>query len=67
MDNEKDYEYQPLTKQIVDNGRLKTVCSFKGTEKCLIHKEGKSCQDCPIFQALLEQLNTFERIYLDKN
>lgn len=65
MDNEKDYEYQPLTKQIVDNGRLKTVCSFKGTEKCQIHNGG-SCQNCPIFEALLEQLNTFERVYLDK-
>lgn len=65
MDN-KDYEYQPLTKKIIDNGRLKTVCSFKGTDKCLIHNGKGSCQNCPIFQGILEQLNTFERVYLSK-
>lgn len=59
-----DYKYQPLTKQIIDNGHLKTVCTFKGTEKCCIHNGG--CQNCPIFNAIIEQLNAFERVYMSE-
>lgn len=57
--------YEPLTKKITDaNGNKKVVCRLHGTEKCQIHKPD-CCINCPVLQAILIQLNTFEEIYME--
>ena len=54
--------YEPLTKKITDDkGNQVVVCRLHGTNECLIHKPN-GCSNCPIFQAMLTQLNTFEEI-----
>ncbi len=55
--------YERLTKTITDtNGCEVVVCRLYGTEKCQIHKS-TNCNNCPMFRAILIQLNTFEDIY----
>ncbi len=59
--------YEPLTKKITDDkGNQMVVCRLNGTNKCLIHKPN-GCSNCPIFQAILTQLNIFEEIYLESD
>ena len=58
--------YQPLTKIITDEkGNEKVSCRYYGTEKCRsIHTSG--CNNCPMFGVILNQLNTFETIYMEE-
>ena len=58
--------YIPLTKIITDeNGNQSVACSFVGTEMCReLHNAG--CMKCPVFAAILKQLNTFESVYLEE-
>lgn len=57
--------YEPLTKIITDeNGEKTAVCRLYGTNECLIHKP-IGCFNCPVFKAIVTQLNTFEQIYLE--
>ena len=62
--NESVVKYQPLTKKVNINGQNTVVCSLFGTEKCQIHNSNV-CIDAKYFQAILEQLNAFEEIYMD--
>lgn len=58
--------YEPLTKIETNyNGKSEVVCRFSGTEECrLIHKPN-GCGNCPVFAAILQQLNIFEKIYME--
>ena len=57
--------YEPLTKKIIDDkGNPMVVCRLHGTDECHIHKPN-GCNNCPMFQAILTQLNTFEEIYME--
>lgn len=58
--------YEPLTKvETNSNGKGKVVCRFSDTDACrLIHKPN-GCSNCPIFAAILQQLNVFEKIYME--
>jgi hypothetical protein len=57
--------YKPLTKAITDErGRETAVCILYGTEQCRKIHTSKGCEGCPVFEAILTQLRTFEEIYL---
>ncbi len=58
--------YQPLTttKQNAD-GSQEAVCRFHGTEQCRAIHTPLGCTTCPVFKAILAQLNAFEQIYLE--
>ncbi len=57
--------YEPLTKKVTDDkGNQMVVCRLYGTNECQIHKPN-GCNNCPMFRAILTQLNTFEEIYLE--
>lgn len=57
--------YEPLTKKVIDNtGNQIVFCRLHGTNECLIHKPS-GCYNCPIFRAILTQLNIFEEVYLE--
>ena len=57
--------YEPLTKKITDgDGNQMVVCRLHCTDECHIHKPN-GCSNCPMFQAILTQLNTFEEIYME--
>lgn len=59
--------YEPLTKKIIDKkGNQMVVCRLFGTNECLIHKP-IGCNNCPMFKAILAQLNTFEEIYMEND
>lgn len=59
--------YEPLTKKIIDeNGQQIVACRYYGTDKCReIHKKPNECNYCPMMEAMLNQLNVFEEIYLE--
>lgn len=61
--------YTPLTKKELSEGGSETIaCSFSGTAVCrAIHNTGKCDIDCPIFRAILTQLNVFETIYMEED
>lgn len=57
--------YTQLTKKLTDeNNNQMVVCSQHGTEKCHIHTPS-GCTNCPVFQAILRQLNAFEEVYME--
>lgn len=57
--------YEPLTKKITDSkGKHMVVCRLYGTEECRIHTP-HGCNSCPVFEAILSQLNAFEEIYME--
>lgn len=59
--------YEPLTKIIADDkGNQIVACRLDGTNECLIHKPN-GCTNCPMFKAILTQLNTFEGIYMESD
>lgn len=59
--------YKPLTKKITDAaGNQRVVCLLNGTDECQIHMPN-GCNNCPIFKAILTQLNTFEEIYMEED
>lgn len=56
--------YKQLTKKVTDaNGNQMIVCRFHGTEECQIHKPN-GCNNCQMFNAIINQLNIFEEIYI---
>lgn len=58
-------DYTPLTKIVIDrNGNEAVACAFYDTEQCQIHT-CKSCADCKMFSSIMNQLNIFERIYME--
>ena len=56
--------YEPLTKVASDNSNV-VECRLHGTEECHIHMSN-GCYNCPVFKAILLQLNTFENIYMEE-
>lgn len=55
--------YTKLTKTITDSdGSSKTVCLKYGTSMCRIHMRDHGCIDCPMHDAIIEQLAAFEEI-----
>lgn len=59
--------YEPLTKKVSDiDGNVKIVCRYCGTSTCHIHKPS-GCSSCPVFNAILTQLNMFEEIYQEED
>ncbi len=60
--------YQPLTKIATDEkGNQMVDCLLHGTEECQNIHMPNGCRNCPIFVAILKQLNTFEEIYLQED
>ena len=58
--------YEPLTITTTDGaGNEKAECRFYGTEKCQSIHMSNGCYNCPVFKAILKQLNTFEQIYME--
>lgn len=63
-------DYEPLTKLVSDkSGKPMAVCRYEGTEQCQLHKTNgcESCKNCTVFAFILEQLNTFESIYMEED
>ena len=57
-------DYKMLTKTTTDNaGQSEVQCAYKKSETCLIHKN--RCNQCPVFKAILMQLNAFETVYME--
>lgn len=59
--------YVPLTQKInTKEGADVITCSFYGTVNCrAIHSVSECNGECPVFKAILAQLNVFETIYLE--
>lgn len=57
--------YQPLTKIITDElGNQSVACALLDTKDCQkLHKNG--CATCPMLAAMMNQLHTFEEIYME--
>jgi hypothetical protein len=59
--------YKALTKVIKDkNGNERIACSFYGTGACQTEHATYGCGSCPVLGAILNQLHTFEEIYLEE-
>ena len=69
MNKEKTpkHSYQPLTKEIIVDGKVQVVTLFHDTDKCRVHKKNKYLVAKEVFQAVVEQLHVFEKIYMDTN
>lgn len=59
-------KYIPLTKQIIKDGKQMAVCCLYDTDKCHQLHNGV-CANCPMFNNIVEMLNVFENIYIEKD
>lgn len=58
------FEYKPMTKKTLVDGKEKIICTLVDIEKCPIHNGCYSVRQ-EIFDVILEQLFTFEQIYME--
>jgi Fe-S-cluster containining protein len=59
--------YTRLTKVIEIDDEQYVTCVYYGTKKCHIHRtRAKNCGQCPMFAAILNQLNELEDILFEE-
>lgn len=60
-------EYKPLTKKVVLDGKECITCSLYDAADCKIHtlRDVNNCWECPILQAIYNQLYEFEKVYME--